>query len=407
MRGDDEGLPPPPLPEGASTTRLQAAGINEVLATLKHSGQPVTAAGRARDADRRAAAEVLQPTPSLRVALRGVLQWLAAFPGHTWEQRWLASGADAAPATLIATLVEALAKAAPETPTVNHAEVTAALAMLLAGRVLRPSYSWLLGWRSNGTAYRSFWLANEALAWARLQQLPAWRAGLPRHRRDAEEALARAMIRTGKRCEDLRGEDLLHYADVVHTSGRARREHLAWELLVALGPFAGEPATMRAAWSAKGNSRRHSAATLISRYGIPASPARDLLIDYLSELQPTMDYNSLETVAYRLGRLFWHQVLTLNPAQADLRLDAATATAWCPRAGRAWTSRWTAPRAGTCTPPCSRSARSTETWPSGPMRSLPAGARGSRPARSAGTSHAAPRSPSAASRNAARPAPAP
>ncbi len=49
----------------------------------------------------------------------------------------------------------------------------------------------------------------------------------------------------------LRGEDLLHYADVMHTSGRARREHLAWELLVALGPFAGEPATMRAARCAR------------------------------------------------------------------------------------------------------------------------------------------------------------
>jgi hypothetical protein len=45
----------------------------------------------------------------------------------------------------------------------------------------------------------------------------------------------------------LEGEHLLHYADVVRTSGPNRREHLAWELLVALGPFAGEPMTLRAA----------------------------------------------------------------------------------------------------------------------------------------------------------------
>jgi hypothetical protein len=47
--------------------------------------------------------------------------------------------------------------------------------------------------------------------------------------------------------DQLVDEDLLCYADVVRTSGRQRREHLAWELLVALGPFTGEPLRMRAA----------------------------------------------------------------------------------------------------------------------------------------------------------------
>jgi hypothetical protein len=153
MRGYDEGLAPPPRPDGAPGTQLQTAVIDEVLAALEASRQRVNAARRARDADRRAAADVRPPTLSSTLALHGVLQWLAAFPGGTWEQRWLASGADAAPATLVATLVGALAKAAPEVPALKHAEVTAALAVLLVGRGLRPSYSWLLGWRSNGAAY--------------------------------------------------------------------------------------------------------------------------------------------------------------------------------------------------------------------------------------------------------------
>lgn len=115
---------------------------------------------------------------------------------------------------------------------------------------------------------------------------------------------------------------------MVRTSGRQRREHLAWELLVALGPFAGEPLTMRAAWSAKGNSRQHTVETLLDRYGLPPGGVRDLLVDYLRELKPSMDYGTLEGWAYRLVRLFWWEILQINPDQADLHVSAAVAAEW-------------------------------------------------------------------------------
>jgi hypothetical protein len=161
-----------------------------------------------------------------------------------------------------------------------------------------------------------------------VRQLPSYRAVLPRQQYDAESGLARAMIRTGKRVEQVTGDDLLFYADVVKTSGRNRREHLLWELLVQLGPLAAEAPTLRAAWSAKGNSRQHSTATLVDRYGIAPSGARNLLVDYLDEIRPGMDYGSLEGLAYRLVRLFWWEVLQINPEQADLRLSPDVATAW-------------------------------------------------------------------------------
>ena len=34
-----------------------------------------------------------------------------------------------------------------------------------------------------------------------------------------------------------------------------------------------------------------------------------------------MDYGSLKGLAYRLVRLFWWEVLQINPDQADLRLS--------------------------------------------------------------------------------------
>ena len=94
------------------------------------------------------------------------------------------------------------------------------------------------------------------------------------------------MIRTGKEIEQIAGDDLLYYADVVKTSGRNRREHLLWELMVQLGPIVrrGTPRCGRT-WSAKGNSGRTRLRPLVNRYGIPASGVRDLLVDYLDEIR--------------------------------------------------------------------------------------------------------------------------
>ena len=100
-------------------------------------------------------------------------------------------------------------------------------------------------------------------------------------------------------------------------------------VLVALGgPLATEAPTLRAAWSAKGNTRQHSVVTLVDRYGIPASGVRDLLVDYFEEIRPGMDYGSLEGLAYRLVRLFWWEILQINPQQTDLRLAPEVITAW-------------------------------------------------------------------------------
>ena len=242
-----------------------------------------------------------------------------SYPGETWEQRWLASGFDAAARSWMDHFdLPACAFGPPAQLGMN---------ILLQVRALRPSYSWLLDSRAKVNLGK-FLDTNGGDALNELRQLPDYRAVLPRQQYDVESGLARVMIRTGKQIEQVTGDDLLFYADVVKTSGRHRREHLLWELLVQLGPLAGEAPTLRAAWSAKGNSRQHSTATMVDRYGIPPSGVRNLLVDYLEEIRSGMDYGSMEGLAYRLVRLFWWEVLQINPAQADLRLSPDVATAW-------------------------------------------------------------------------------
>ncbi|WP_433020058.1 tyrosine-type recombinase/integrase [Kribbella sp. CA-294648] len=299
--GYDLGIAAPPLLPDAPGRAVQALGL---AATIEHTLEFTLG--------------VFPSRKELAYGVRRLLGWLDLFDGDTWEERWLASGAELAPTSW---------REAVE-PQTQPSALRVAASALMVSRVLRPSYRWQLTTRAGAHQPQRMLEGHEPDLVAKLRALPAYRNALLRHQYDAEACLGRVLIRTGLRLEQLQGEHLLHYADVVKTSGRSRREHLAWELLVALGPFAEEPVTLRAAWSAKGNSRQHSVETLVDRYGVPSGGVRDLLVDYLRELKPSMDYSSLEGWAYRLVRLFWWEVLQINPSQADLHLTAETTMQW-------------------------------------------------------------------------------
>jgi hypothetical protein len=112
----------------------------------------------------------------------GVLRWLERFPGDTWEQRWLSSGADSAPRGWTR------AASADNDPLNRQKELTNGAFCLIHGRVIRPSFAWLL--INNHGQLDRFLEINDPLL-ARLRELPAYGRGLLRNRRDAEHCLAR------------------------------------------------------------------------------------------------------------------------------------------------------------------------------------------------------------------------
>src|SRR5688500_5339169 len=75
-----------------------------------------------------------------------LLGWLAGVDGDTWEQRWLASGADAAPQGWAAAAFPEL------TQRWQRNDINGGLYHLIQARVLRPSYGWLLTCSRAGTA---------------------------------------------------------------------------------------------------------------------------------------------------------------------------------------------------------------------------------------------------------------
>ena len=66
---------------------------------------------------------------------------------------------------------------------------------------------------------------------------------------------------------------------------------------------------------------------MIDRHQLACQPVRDLLVDYLRERQPAMDYGSLEQLARRLG-MFWADLEAHHPGIDSLHLPAEVADAW-------------------------------------------------------------------------------
>lgn len=67
---------------------------------------------------------------------------------------------------------------------------------------------------------------------------------------------------------------------------------------------------------------------LIDRYGLACRPIRDLLVDYLRERQPALDYRSLVSLANYLGNLFWADLERHHPGIDSLHLPTEIAGAW-------------------------------------------------------------------------------
>ena len=85
------------------------------------------------------------------------------------------------------------------------------------------------------------------------------------------------------------------------------------------------PATIRAFGMAQGQL---TVEELVDRYRLQCKPVRDLLVDYLRERQPALDYASMQAIASTLAGLFWARIEALSPGISTLRLPPDVARAW-------------------------------------------------------------------------------
>jgi len=259
--------------------------------------------------------------------LARLLDWLAGQPGATWQERWLASGAGEAGGGWAQLPIRWLHDRGHRSRAMRG-ELATALGAVICADLVRPSVSWLVsGLAGKGALGRDLDRARDPAGFARLRELCDGDPGISKAA--ADRALRRTSLilaAKGGTIADITAGDVLELLDT--ESGllsAASHSTVFYRLLHQMGVFGGQaPARLRE-FRTPGQL---TPAGLIDRYGLACRPVRDLLVDYLSERQPGLDYGSLEDLARHLGKWFWKDLERHYPGIGSLDLPREVADAW-------------------------------------------------------------------------------
>jgi hypothetical protein len=306
-----ETFPPRPAPAEWAATRLSRS---TVLGLLTRS--PFTGAN-----------------PGTRnMQIRGAslaIGWLADQPGGTWQQRWLASGAETAGPGWKQDCAAGWLDAHGMRTGDRMILLSIGVILAICADLFRPSLRWLAASGvSAGALARNLERTRDRAGFARLRETVSAGAGVTDSARHATTGRAAIIVAAngGTLAEVLPGDflELLDAERQVH--GRPRDySAVSWRLLCQAGAFGPHAPGTLAQLLTIG---QRSPAELIDRYQLACTPVRDLLADYLQERQPALDHRSLDTLAQQLGRNFWQDLERHHPGIASLHLPPEVAAAW-------------------------------------------------------------------------------
>ncbi|WP_326760339.1 site-specific integrase [Streptomyces phaeochromogenes] len=264
------------------------------------------------------AADVSQGTRMVGVRL--MLSWLQTFPGVTWQDRWLASPAASDPERWHKQVCE-WAKTVGRSP--DPGTLRTGFLALMCVDAIRPDLHWLA---SNPSRYvrPAIQAARDPEGFARLEAAGPPTGHSSRYSSEAFLAIAQIIVAYGGKVEEITVGDCLARLQASRGDTRSSRSAYVW--LRDLGQFPPDaPATLVHFAVRSGQA---SPAELVDRYGLRCTPVRDLIVDYLTERQPSLDYNSLKTLSASLASLFWADLERHHPGIDSLALSADASTAW-------------------------------------------------------------------------------
>ena len=269
------------------------------------------------------------------LSLQAVLDWLELYPGQTWQQRWDATGAGRDGhrdwrIQLVADLEAASLMS--QRPVKTRTVLGIGLLQMIGADYLRPSLSWLMATSS------PLRIANEMakvrdphgiaeLLAARLEHTVGDTTMIP-----AIEKIAGIMAVKGGTVRDITVGDCLESMTVSREAfpGPARSSRhspVFYQLLHSIGNFPADASPTVRMFSPKFVGQR-PVEQLVDRYQLASRRVRNVLVDYLRERQPAIDYHTLTTLATALALWFWKDLERHHPGIDSLHLSPETAAAW-------------------------------------------------------------------------------
>ena len=265
-------------------------------------------------------ARVWNGIPAMRLqGARRVLGWLESMPGEGWQDRWLAAGADHGLGW-----VDQLTVGDPRSDKHKRDEVMRGLAALLLCRLVQPSYPFLAAYKA-ARLFSDVQTHISVEVFARVRAAASQRAMTVDQTRLALTILAKMVLHTGKDLDQLTVDDFfeLRAWSVQEPGRKTSGTNGAWDLLRDIGVLdANQPlrSTRRAG--------QRPTAELVDRYRISCQPIRAVLIRYLGQRRPGLDYSSFRQLVAALAGRFWADIEQHHPGIDTLDLPADVADAW-------------------------------------------------------------------------------
>ncbi len=248
-----------------------------------------------------------------------ILDWLLTHPGEGWQARWRAADADRGKEW-----VGALTEGDPRCEESRRSEILLGLNSLMISKIVLPRHGFL-------RRFKALTLLKDVqrmFPTGRLDRMREYGAELgmtPRHIDEGLRVISAIILHTGRDLEELTGEDIFHLRAVAR---RDRGEayvgtHPAWDLLRGIGVIDSKD-TLK-------DALRHGqrpTAELVDAYNLQSTLIRNMLVRYLEERRPGVDYGTFRGLVSELAGVFCADIEAHHPGIDTLRLPQDVVDGW-------------------------------------------------------------------------------
>lgn len=263
----------------------------------------------------------LDPVTHYTPFLDNFLDWLDQQPGESYQDKWLASGADAAGRAWLTMLDD------DPNSTYVRMRFNRGLEAVVCCGAIRPTYRFLVAMWSK-RLWSTWREEHDTELFALIQKIAV--AELERSPVKASSILidfARMSIHTGKGLSELTCQDLLDYRQAC-IEVKGPNTTISWATAYYCGRAAGLFRDGPQEFQALLTAQQLSPADMVDHHGIVSPSMRALLTEYLTERRPNLDYTSFHQLSHRLCQLFWRDLEQHHPGIDSHRLTRKQIEDW-------------------------------------------------------------------------------